>query len=108
MRLIRPKILKLKPKKKPSPIDYYGMAYLCRMVSHSMHVYLVTFFYECVVDESVQRAETQLAEAFNKKKSLPPAVDALLPKWLLVSCDMLWPRTRTYITSEVWSCYQGA
>ena len=58
-----------------SVVDRYGLPHLCREIPHGREFDLVTFFYECVVDNNIAFTEFQVVKLLAMKRPLPPAVE---------------------------------
>lgn len=89
-------------------LDDWPKSYLCRELSPGTTMDIVTFFYECEVDAPIIKAERYVVSKLLETRSLPPALTACLPRWLVISCDVLGSRKGTYLPATCWSFHQGS
>ena len=71
-----------------------NLSYLTRKLYANRKFDLATFFYFGAEPEGFEALEWSIVRKFNASRRLPPTLDALLPRYLVVFVDVLGSRKR--------------
>ena len=85
-----------------------NISYLTRKLSASRKFDLATFFYFGELPEEHDKLEWSIVRKYNASRCLPPTLDTLVPRYLVVFVDILGSRKGTFQIPPSWSCLERA
>ena len=85
-----------------------NMSYLTRKLSATRKFDIATFFYYGELPGDYDKLEWSIVKKYNASRCLPPSLDALAPRYLVVFVDVLGSRTGTFQVPPSWSCLERA
>ena len=85
-----------------------NLSYLTRKLSANRKFDLATFFYFTAPPVAYEADEWSIVKKFIASRCLPPTLDILVPRHLIVFVDVLGSRKSTYQIPPYWSCLERA
>jgi hypothetical protein len=85
-----------------------NISYLARKLSASRKFDIATFFYYSALPDNHDKAEWNIVKKYNASRCLPPSIDALVPRYLVVFVDVLGSRKSTFSVPPSWGCLERA
>ena len=85
-----------------------NMSYLTRKLSATRRFDIATFFYYGELPGDYDKLEWSKVKKYTASRCLPPSLDALVPRYLVVFVDVLGSRTGTFQVPPSWSCLERA
>ena len=85
-----------------------NMAHLTRSLSSNRLFDLATFFYFGDKPAGSEDREWAIVKKYNASRCLPPTLDALVPRYLVVFVDILGARTTPFVTPPSWKSLERA
>lgn len=100
------------PAENPSPewniLNNYTKQYLTRSISTGRKFDIVTFFYFSLPPIQSQTQERTIVRKIHTNRSLPPTLDAIIPRYCVVFVDCIGRRHKGYRGKPIWQTLQRA
>ena len=85
-----------------------NMTHLTRNLSSNRLFDLATFFYFGDKPAGSEDREWAIVKKYNASRCLPPTLDALVPRYLVVFVDIIGARTSPFVTPPSWKSLERA
>ena len=69
---------------------------------------IVTFFYSKTMSYNTYKLEKAVVDKIMKARSLPPTIDILIPKYVIISVDLYGQRLSEYLPNTQWNTLERA